>query len=529
MAYYRNLREYLATLEGEGKLIRISAPINKDTELHPMVRLQFRGLPEEERRAFFFENVRDSKGRQFSIPVVVGCIAASRSIYAIGMQCSPEEISRKWTAAQANPIPPSLVPHGPVQENVFYRGEKGEGLGLLPVPISTPGFDNAPYITASNWVTKDPETGIRNVGTYRGQIKAPWRIGCFPETALQHVRAHWLKCKERGIPLAAALVVGVTPNISFASVAKIPYGVDELAVAGGIAGEPIELVQCKTIDLQVPAHAEIIIEGEIPTDELEYDAPFGEFTGYMGNKEMTLFMNVKCITCRKDPVYESFISQFPPSESSKIRQIAWENVILKLLKVDKGLNVLQVALHESSGSRGYCVISMKKDKSDDSWSALKAVEENVPLGKVVIIVDDDVDPYDPDAVNWALSFRMQPHRDMRIGKAEPNPLDHSLASPDERTNRDPTFSGELKASVLLIDATRKWSYPPISLPAKPYMEKALALWQQLCLPKLTTLHKPWFGYSLGYWDEELEKESELAVQGDYYITGEKFAAQRRKI
>lgn len=528
MAYYKDLRTYLDVLESEGSLVRISQAVNKDTELHPLVRLQFRGLGEEDRKGFLFENVVDSKGKRFAIPVVVSCVAGSRLIYALGMQCAVPDIADKWTSAQTHPIPPVLVPDGPVQEQVFYKTDDGEGLGMLPVPISTPGFDNAPYTTSSNWITKDPETGIRNVGNYRGQIKAPWRLGCFAASPPQHIQKHWFKHKALGIPMPAAVVIGVTPNISFASVAKIPYGTDELAIAGGVAGEPVELVKCKTVDLEVPANAEIVIEGEIPTDELEFDGPFGEFPGYMSKRDFAFFMNVTCITSRKTPIYEAYLSQFPPSESSMIRGIAAENVILKLLKADKGLDVKEVALHESSGSWGYCVISMKKKNNEDPQAVFNALLESYPYGKIYIVVDEDIDPRDPDAVNWALSFGMQPARDVRIEKSQTMALDHSLVSPFDDATRDPT-AVKKEASVLLIDATRKWSYPPISLPARPYMENALRLWKELGLPPLSKLQKPWFGYTLGYWSEELEKEVELAVKGDHYLTGEKFAVRRKKV
>jgi 4-hydroxy-3-polyprenylbenzoate decarboxylase len=179
--YYSDLRSYLAVLEEKGKLIRIEQPVNKDAEMHPLVRLQFRGLPGAERRAFLFENVFDATGRHYPIPVVVGCTAASREIYAIGMQVDrPDQISQKWAAAQNNPIPPARVERGPVHENV-YTGldlERAGGLGMLPIPISTPGFDNAPYTSASHWLSRDPETGRYNLGNYRGQIKDPLRLGC---------------------------------------------------------------------------------------------------------------------------------------------------------------------------------------------------------------------------------------------------------------------------------------------------------------------------------------------------------------
>jgi len=180
MAYYKNVRDYLQVLEEAGKLLRIKQPINKDTEMHPLVRLQYRGLPEEQRKAFLFEKVYDSQGRNFDIPVAVACYAGSLDIYALGMQCKKEEIFNKWTRAQSQPIEPVEVASGPCQERVIVGDElRRAGLDLLPVPISTPGFDNGPYTTSSHFVTRDAETGQFNMGNYRGQVKAPDRIGCF--------------------------------------------------------------------------------------------------------------------------------------------------------------------------------------------------------------------------------------------------------------------------------------------------------------------------------------------------------------
>src|SRR5712692_2436595 len=191
MAYYKDLHEYLAALEKAGKLTRIKSAINKDTELHPLIRLQFLGLPEEKRTAFLFENVIDSRGKKYRMPYVAGCAAASRDIYALGMMCDADQIGDKWLHAQTHPISPRLVARAPVQEVVYQDKDiKKEGILMLPIPISTPGFDNAPYTSASNWITKDPETGIRNVGNYRGQVKAADRFGCFPSIG-QGLRAHW--------------------------------------------------------------------------------------------------------------------------------------------------------------------------------------------------------------------------------------------------------------------------------------------------------------------------------------------------
>jgi 4-hydroxy-3-polyprenylbenzoate decarboxylase len=154
MAYYKNVREYLNVLEAAGKLIRIKQLINKDTEMHPLVRLQYRGLAEADRRAFLFEKVVDLKGRTFDMPVAIACYAGNLDIYALGMQCDKEEIYDKWTRAQSRPIEPVEVKSAPCQERVVQGAELRErGLAMLPVPISTPGFDNGPYTTSSHFVT----------------------------------------------------------------------------------------------------------------------------------------------------------------------------------------------------------------------------------------------------------------------------------------------------------------------------------------------------------------------------------------
>ncbi|MGB6320593.1 MAG: UbiD family decarboxylase, partial [Xanthobacteraceae bacterium] len=144
---YPDLHAHIAELERQGLLIRVQRPINKDTEMHPLVRWQFRGgIPEAERKAFLFENVVDSAGRKYDIPVAVGILASNRQIYSVGIGCAVENIQQKWGHAEAHPLPPALVDNPPCQEIVVRGAEltQGQGVDALPIPISTPGFDNAP-------------------------------------------------------------------------------------------------------------------------------------------------------------------------------------------------------------------------------------------------------------------------------------------------------------------------------------------------------------------------------------------------
>ena len=275
---YPDLHDHIAALEKAGQLIRVDRPINKDTEMHPLVRWQFRGgLKESERKAFLFTNVVDSKGKRYDIPVIVGGLAANREIYRIGLGCELDKIDETWARATTAPIPPRVVENAPCHEIVITGDElnkEGQGLDGIPVPISTPGWDNAPYTTLSQYITKDPDTGVQNMGNYRGQIKSRRRMGMNPSLELRPgIYAHWLKYKKRGEKMPAAVVLGAPPAITFVSTQKISESLDELDVAGGLVGSPINVVKAVTVDLMVPAEAEIVIEGFIDTEWLEPEAP----------------------------------------------------------------------------------------------------------------------------------------------------------------------------------------------------------------------------------------------------------------
>ena len=191
---YRDLHEHLEALKQQGLLLTIDRAVDKDAELHPLVRWQYvGGIEEHERKAFLFTNVIDGRGRQYAFPVVVGALAGNRAIYCVGMRCAVDEVQARWDRAIAHPIQPRTVTSAPCQEVVIegdaLRGA-GHGLDSLPIPISTPGFDSAPTLTATNVITRDPETGVQNHGTYRAALKAlpsrPSNVGTSASTT-EHV------------------------------------------------------------------------------------------------------------------------------------------------------------------------------------------------------------------------------------------------------------------------------------------------------------------------------------------------------
>src|SRR5438874_1360694 len=411
---YRDLHEHILELHRAGLLTIVDEPINKDTEMHPLVRWQYRGgIAESDRRAFLFTHPTDGKGARYEIAVLVAGLAATPDVYRIGFGQPLEEIGPTWVKALIAPIAPCVVTDAPCQE-ICVIGDAldaaSAGLDGLPVPISTPGFDNAPYLSAGHYITKDPDSGRQNVGNYRGQIKAPRRLGMNPSVELRAgIYAHWLKYKARGEPMPCAVVVGAPPLVSYAAVQKMPEHLDELAVAGGLAGGPLNVVRGKTVDLLVPAEAEIVIEGMIDTEFLEPEAPFGESHGYVNLQEYNAFMNVTAITRRRNAVLTSFISQVTPSESSVIRRVAMEPLYLHQLQSVLGIKAVKgVAMHEPLTSL-YAVIGIQFARGapeTEIWRALNGASTlHRFAGKWIIAVDEDIDPHNADALFWAMSYR----------------------------------------------------------------------------------------------------------------------------
>jgi len=523
MPYYKSLREFIGVLERNGKLVRVTRPIMKETELMPLVRLQFRGLPEEARKGFLFENVTSVTGKKYDASVAVACLSASREMYALGLMCEVEKIAEKWAEGLLNPIKPVLVRSGPCQEEEHAGSElASEGLDELPVPVNTPGFSGVLRTTASHVITKDIEAGVQNCGCYQGHFLDRNIIG-LGIAPTHHGAIHWRKYKERGLPMPLAIVIGVPPNVAYTSVTTLPYGTDEIAAAGGLAGEPVEMVKCRTIDLEVPAQAEIVIEGEVSTKERVGCFAFGEYTGYMyiGGARENYLMRVTAITHRRKPIYSVIHSQMPPSESSKMVQVGMEGAYFKHLRYDCNIpGILEVAFPESGGGRMWCVIRTKKRNPSEVWQALSAANAVAPgNAKIIIVVDEDIDPKDPDSVNWALTFRMQPHRDIHVMRGRSGGLDYSAYRPGS-SDEEARYPEGRGASSLLIDATLKWPYPPTSLPKKEYMDGALKIWNELGLEPVK-LKVPWYGYNLGCWTKEDEENAELIVSGKYREVGKK--------
>ena len=303
------------------------------------------------------------------------------------------------------------------------------------------------------------------------------------------------------------------------NIQKLPEKLDEIHVAGGLVGAPINVVKAKTVDLLVPAEAEIVVEGFIDTEYLEPEAPFGESHGHVNLQEYNAFMDVTCITRRRNAILPSIISQVTPSESSLIKRVALEPVFLHHLRNVLGLQgVKRVSMHEPLTNLRKVIVLVvdRKMPTTEVWRALHgAASWNRAVGKYIIAVNDDIDPDNADALFWAMSYRANPALDLEI-------LHHRGQGHGPRSKRN---NGE--DAAVLVDATIKEDFPPISLPKREYMERAKQIWEELGLPKLKP-ESPWFGYSLGEWPDELENAARLAVRGDYFENGKLNEKRRRK-
>ena len=519
-----DFQQHLANLEAQGLVVRVDRPINKDTELHPLVRWQFAGgLPEDQRRAFLFTNVVGADGRKFDMPVVVGALAASARIYSLGMGKPVEEIEQAWSNAIANPIPPVRVASAPCQE-VVIKGDDlrgpGKGLAALPVPISTPGYDVAPYITATLAVTRDPENGIQNMGTYRGQLKATDRMGVRMAARIGGAGGyqHWLKHRKAKTPMPIAFAIGAAPVVMFTGPMKLPIDLDEMAVAGGLAGAPIRTVKCVTVDLDVPADAEIVIEGLIDPELLEPEAPFGESHGHIALEEFNMSMQVTAITHKRKPVLASIISEVTPSESSLVKRLAYEPMYL-------------VHLRDRLSIKGVRRVVMHEPLVEPPQDHLRAMRARHAAQRSLARPDRRGHACSPTAARSASpSVRTS---------IRPTPMRYSGRSATARTRwttctcchiaRADMVRKRASAannSTLLIDATLKVKGPPLALPTREFMENAKKIWDELKLPALTP-QSPWHGYSLGEWGDDWETFAQRAVRGEWEANGLDSFARRR--
>lgn len=458
---YSGLREFLDLLEAEGELARVRVPVDLNQELGAVCVKSLR----ERGPALLFER---PGGRD--IPMLTNLLATRRR-YGLAMGCAPHECQHVWNRCAANLIPPVLVDRGPCQENVLVGDEVD--LSLLPVALWN-AQDGGPYLTLSCHHSVDPRTGTRNVGIYRNQVHDRNTLGILAGP-YQHISIQHRHAPDEPFPVAIA--IGPDPRVTMVAATPLPYGTDELAMAGALRGAPIEVVRCKTVPIEVPADSEIVLEGEVRPNEKREEGHFGEFTGHYGGLRMPrATIHITAMTFRTNPVLHQAYQGAPPHETDVLTAVGKEAEFMRTIPLP-GIK----AVHLTEGGCGVLHLVISVEKLYEGYGKMVGMAAlGCPPGrhiKLVTVVDEDVDPFDPVAVEWAIATRVQPHRDVEILKEVAGIFLDPSMPPEEQ-------AGPGRTSKMIIDATRynAKSFPAVCLPDAEVMRRVESEWQKYGIP-----------------------------------------------
>ena len=423
-----DLRDWIALLEREGELVRVSAEVDPHLEVTEIVdRVVKAGGP-----ALLFENPKSEHPlliNQFGTERRMCLAFGAGSLDDVGRRLGdvlemqpPQGLAEKVRGLKKlksiADSQPKGVRSGPVQE-VVLTGDEVD-LRRLPVQTCWPG-DAAPFITLPAVITKDPRTGGRNVGMYRLQViderttAMHWQIH-------KDGRADYLLADGK---LEVAVALGLDPVTAYAASAPLPKHVDEFMLAGFLRGEPVELVRCKTVDLEVPARSEIVIEGYIEKGELRDEGPFGDHTGYYTPAEPFPVVHVTCVTHRRDPIYPSIIVGVPPQEDVWLGK-ATERLFLPAVRMTLP-EVVDYDLPFMGAFHNLAIVSIKKAFPGHARKVMHAVWGTglLSLTKGVVVVDDWVDVHDYGQVMWQVGANVDPARDVLLSEGPLDHLDHA--------------------------------------------------------------------------------------------------------
>jgi UbiD family decarboxylase len=495
---FGDLREWIAALKGAGELSEVNAEVDWNVELGTIMRLaQGAG----DRPAILFNNIKDynkpdSRSRRL-FGLGLSSYRRVNMMLGLPLDTHPRELVRLGRTILEERLPPRIVETGPVKENIL----KGKDINLFDFPVPHWNrVDGGRYIlTFAGCVTRDPATGVPNVGIYRGMVADATTIPMLMWRA-QHIGVHasaWQQSGKKEMPIAC--VIGWEPSLGFCAGQPVPKGVSEYDVMGAIRGAPVDLVKCETVDIYVPATAEIVIEGMLSLDPADYvmEGPFAEFTGYVaGDKSPKPALRVTCITHRNNPIMRGTIEGSMPGSYS-------ENAICSsIMRSATAWNVL-----DRAGVPGvtdvWCppvqlginvVVQMKqtyRNQAKQVANVLWGSSAGHVRYKHVTVVDDDIDIHDYAAVDWAIAHRVNAGEDDIIIMR--STFGMGLDPSTRRRDRNATLFGTGKWNRMLIDATINLDYdpdpdlggarfPPTVWPSADDVAGADARWSELGLP-----------------------------------------------
>jgi 4-hydroxy-3-polyprenylbenzoate decarboxylase len=463
-----DLRDYISLCEKEGELKRIKAEVDWDLEMSHIAKIN----EENSGPALLFENVKG-----YSVPVLSSaCTTTSRLalIMDAPKTSSMVDLMREWVERTANKIPPRFVEKAPCKENVV-TGDKIDILKLFPVPKVFPKDGGRFFGTTGYSITKDPETGWVNIGVYRLQALGKDRLGT-QFIKGKHSDQMLKKYQAMGKPMPIAVGIGGDPLYFLLGAARLPAFESEDHFGRAIRKKPMDVIKADTVDLPVPANAEIVIEGEVDPNEFLPEGPFGEYTGYYSGIGTTPrnFIKIKRITHRNNPIFWFTTVGRAVTAPHMTLALSYGATLWQGLVDMRIPGVKAVYCPPEAAGRFIAIISMKQmypGHVNQVGTAAISTEMGHYGLKTVIIVDEDIDPWDIPRVLYAVAFRHQPTRDQIIERGRSTPLDPSL----------PIESREI-TSRIIIDATipYEWKEKPIPIDLDPEMvKKVKAKWSAL--------------------------------------------------
>ena len=421
-----DLRTFLGRLEADGDLLRVRDPVTWEYEIVALTR----ETSDVAGPALLFEQVQDSR-----YPCLSGLFAAQRRV-ALALEVGERELYDEYRRREERPIEPVVVDAGPCQEIVL----RGDEIDLRDLPILLHyEKDGGRYVTAGLQIARHPVTGQRNVSIHRMLLLDRNHLSVYAPPG-RHTRAIIERNLDDGRPTEIATAIGTEPVLQIATQARVPLGVDEYAVAGGLRQAPVQLVRACTLDLEVPADAEMVIEGRTVPGEYCADGPFGEYPGTYSAVKQAPVLEVTAITLRRGAIYQNALTGMPMTENHWMMQPAATAMVYReAYKLSPEVKAVHVT--PGGATRHHVIVSIKKRHDAEARNLMLALLA-APLGaKHVVVVDEDIDVFDGLQVEWAINTRVQPDRDVMI-----LPYLHS-------PTLDPSAPAERTSAKMGIDAT----------------------------------------------------------------------------
>lgn len=397
----QSLRSHVKNLVQQGEMIHFTK------EIDPLSNLSAIGWKTYDRlgKASLFTNLKGFPGWQ-----VVNQIIADRKKWSVALGVSEDTLIPTLVQRIKRPLKPTMVDRraAPVKEVIKI----GKDVDLTKLPAMwTSERDPGPYIASGMAIIKDPDTGVRNMSIHRQQILGPDRTGFL--ICPRHALRIYQKYQARNQPMPVAVVVGAHPAVYYAAGFTSSYGFDELEVAGGLLEDPIRLVKCETIDIEVPADAEMVIEGEVLPEGMTEEGPFGEASGTYAMEGSTEIFRVKAITHRRDPIFYGMQCGAPLTDTQSITATCIETVVTDHLRnVEGGLDLLDVRCLGVAGLMAIVLKIRPRVEGQAKTALLASLSSPYLHPKLAIAVDDDIDASDLRQVFWSMTTRVHAERDV---------------------------------------------------------------------------------------------------------------------